>query len=124
IMRKIFKTEPYREVVEQLKRKKDDAQSELSKEMQYSEGHIRQIPTLLPERESSIFEVLENDHYNVNQVVQGLEEELSFYEDKTVENKKSYDDVYAEHTKMQEAYHFAKNVNDRFTELQQKEGAL
>ena len=63
-------------------------------------------------------------HYNVNQVVQGLEEERSFYEEKTVLDKKNYEDVYAEHTKMQEAFHTAKNVNERFTELQQKEAVL
>ena len=124
IMRKIFKTEPYRELVERLKAKKDDAQSQLLKEMQQSEGHIQQIPTLLPERESSIFDVLDNEHYNVNQVVQGLEEERSFYEEKTVLDKKNYEDVYAKHTKMQEAFHTAKNVNERFTELQQKEAVL
>ena len=124
IMRKIFKTEPYRELVERLKAKKDDAQSQLLKEMHKSEGHIQQIPTLLPERESSIFNVLDSKHYNVNQVVQGLEEERSFYEEKTVLDKKNYEDVYAEHTKMQEAFHTAKNVNERFTELQQKEAVL
>ncbi len=124
IMRKIFKTEPYRELVERLKAKKDDAQSQLLKEMHKSEGHIQQIPTLLPERESSIFNVLDSKHYNVNQVVQGLEEERSFYEEKMVLDKRNYEDVYAKHTKMQEAFHTAKNVNERFTELQQKEAVL
>lgn len=124
IMRKIFKTEPYRELVERLKVKKDEAQLELSKEMQLSEGHIQQIPSLLPERESSIFEVLDQEHYNVQQVVHGLEEEHSFYETKTVADKKSTDDIYAQHMKMQERYHKAKNVNERLSELREKEHAL
>jgi DNA repair protein SbcC/Rad50 len=124
IMRKIFKTEPYREIVEQLKEKKDAAQATLTKEMQQSEGHISQITSLLPERESSVFAILANEHYNVNQVVQGLKEELAFYQDKTVVVKKNYDDVYLKHTKMQETYHAAKNINERFVELQQKELAL
>ena len=121
IMRKIFKTDKYREIVEQLKGKKDDAQAILTKEMHQSEGHIGQIASLLPERESSVFTVLANEHYNVNQVVQGLEEEFAFYQDKTVIVKKSYDDVYAKHTKMQEMYHAAKSMNERFGELRQKE---
>lgn len=124
IMRKIFKTDKYREIVEQLKEKKDDAQATLKKEMQLSEGHIGQISSLLPERESSIFTVLENEHYNVNQVVLGLEEELVFYQEKTIVVKKSYEEVYIQHTKMQEAYHAAKNVNERFVELRQKEVLL
>ncbi|MER2089596.1 MAG: AAA family ATPase [Sporosarcina sp.] len=124
IMRKIFKTDQYREIVEQLKGKKDDAQSTLTKEMQLSEGHIGQIPSLLPERESSVFTVLANEHYNVNQVVQGLEEELAFYQENTVAVKKSYEDAYMKHTKMLEMYHVAKGMNDRFVELQQKELVL
>lgn len=124
IMRKIFKTDKYREIVEQLKGKKDDAQALLTKEMQQSEGHIGQIASLLPERESSVFTVLANEHYNVNQVVQGLEEEFAFYQDKTVVVKNSYDEVYAKHTKMVEMYHAAKSVNERFVELRQKELSL
>ncbi|KAA0965074.1 SMC family ATPase [Sporosarcina sp. ANT_H38] len=124
IMRKIFKTDKYREIVEQLKVKKDGAQATLKKEMQLSEGHIGQISSLLPERESSIFTVLENEHYNVNQVVLGLEEELVFYQEKTIVVKQSYEEVYKQHTKMQEAYHAAKNVNERFVELRQKEVSL
>nr|WP_222439316.1 SMC family ATPase [Sporosarcina sp. BP05] len=121
IMRKIFKTDKYREIVEQLKGRKENAQATLTKEMQQSEGHIGQIASLLPERESSVFTVLANEHYNVNQVVQGLEEELVFYQEKTVVVKKSYDDVYVKHAKMQETYHAAKSMNERFVELQQKE---
>nr|WP_218624989.1 AAA family ATPase [Sporosarcina sp. E16_3] len=121
IMRKIFKTDKYREIVEQLKGRKDNAQAILTKEMQQSEGHIGQIASLLPERESSVFTVLANENYNVNQVVQGLEEELVFYQEKTVVVKKSYDDVYLKHAEMQEIYHAAKSMNERFAELQQKE---
>lgn len=124
IMRKIFKTDKYLEIVEQLKGKKDNAQAILTKEMQQSEGHIGQIASLLPERESSVFTVLANEHYNVNQVVQGLEEELVFYQEQTVVVKKSYDDVYARHTKMQETYHAGKSMNERFVELRQKELSL
>src|SRR6185437_7419231 len=71
-----------------------------------------------------VFAVLSNENYNINQVVQGLEEELAFYEEKTVVDQKSYEDAYVEHTKMQEAYHVARNINERFIELQQKESVL
>jgi len=124
IMRKIFKTDKYREIVEQLKGQKDGAQASLTKETQLSEGHIGQISSSLPERESSVFTILANEHYNVNQVVQGLEEELLFYQENTVVVKKSYEDAYKKHTKMQEMYHAAKNMNERFVDLQQKESAL
>lgn len=124
IMRKIFKTDKYREIVEQLKGQKDGAHATLTKELQLSKGHISQISSSLPERESSVFTILANEHYNVNQVVQGLEEELVFYQDNTVVVKKSYEDAYMKHTKMQETYHSAKSMNERFVELQQKKSVL
>ena len=43
---------------------------------------IEQIPSLLPERESTIFEVLKTEHHNANQIIGGLEEELQFYNEK------------------------------------------
>ncbi len=124
IMRKIFKTDKYREIVEQLKGKKDEAQAALISEKQLSKGHIGQISSLLPERESSVFTVLANEHHSTTQVIQGLEEELSFYQVKTVMDQKSYEDVYTEHTKTQEIYHAAKSLNERFVELRQKEDSL
>ena len=124
IMRKIFRTEPYREIVEKLKVKKDAAQADLTSEMQMSEGYIRQVSSILPERESSIFEVLSNEHYNINQVVQGLEEEFIYYAEKTVNDKKSYEEIVKKHAETLASYHAAKSMNERFAEKEQKELAL
>ena len=74
IMRKIFKTEPYREIVDKLKGKKDEAQATLISEKQQKDGLIKQIPSLLPQRESAIFNVLANENYNEHQVMSALED--------------------------------------------------
>ncbi|MCZ2257921.1 AAA family ATPase [Sporosarcina sp. G11-34] len=124
ILRKIFRTEPYREIVEKLKVKKEAAQAELTSEMQLSEGYIRQVSSVLPERESSIFEVLSNEHRNINQVVQGLEEEFLYYAEKTVNDRKSYEEIVKKHAEMLEFYHAAKSMNERFEEKEQKESAV
>ena len=124
IMRKIFKTEPYREIVTRLKEKKDAAYASFTSEKQLSEGHIKQIPSMLPERDSAVFSVISDGNYNTNQVVQALEEEVQFYREKTVHDKKSYDTSYKKHEEMLGHFHVAKNLNERFTELEQRKEVL
>ncbi|MCZ2259675.1 AAA family ATPase [Sporosarcina sp. G11-34] len=124
IMRKIFKTEPYREIVDRLKVKKDEAQAALLNEKQQSNGLTKQISSLLPERDSTIFSVLANENYNVNQVVEGLEEELLFYNKKTIDEKSKYEKAYKRHEEMFSNYHAAKGVNERFIELDQRRATI
>jgi len=124
IMRKIFKTEPYREIVEQLKKKKDDIQLVLTSELRTSEGYIKQITSLLPDRESTIFNTLAQDNHNVSQVLQGLEDELVFYNEKTIMDKKEYDSHYKMHGEMAEKYHAGKTLNERFNEHEKRQFEL
>ena len=120
IMRKIFRTEPYREIVDRLKVKKDEAQAALLNESQQSKGLTKQIASLLPERDSTIFAVLANVNNNVNQVVEGLEEERLFYNEKTILEKNRYETAYKNHAEMSSNYHAAKGINERFAELEQR----
>ena len=120
IMRKIFKTETYREIVERLKVKKEEAQAALLQESQQSKGLIKQIASQLPPRNSTIFSVLANENHNVNQVIEGLEEEQLFYAEKIVSDKNNYETAYKNHSKMLDKYHEAKGINERFNELAQR----
>ena len=117
IMRKIFKTEPYREIVEKLKVKKDEAQAALISERQQSDGLIKQITSLLPKRDSPLFAVVANDNRNVNQVIEGLLAEQLYYEDKIKLDKNSYESADKNHAKTLEKYHVAKGINERLDEL-------
>lgn len=120
IMRKIFRTEPYREIVDQLKVKKDKAQAALVNENQESKGLTKQIASLLPERDSTIFAVLANENNNVNQVVEGLKEELLFYNEKTILEKNRYEAAYKNHAEMSSNYHVTEGINERFAELEHR----
>lgn len=123
IMRKIFKTEPYREIVEKLKVKKDEVQAKLLNEQRQSDGLIKQIASLLPQRDSSIFAVVANDNRNVNQVIDGLVEEQLFYEEKIKVDKNSYETAYKNHAETLEKYHVAKGINERLDELAERKAA-
>lgn len=120
IMRKIFKTEPYREIVEKLKVKKDAAQVALLNEQQKSEGFIQQIASRLPERESLIFESIAEKNYNNHQITQGLLEEESYYEEKIKHDQANYELASQKHAETLEAFHKAKSTNERLAELIEK----
>ncbi|WP_339251101.1 SMC family ATPase [Sporosarcina sp. FSL W8-0480] len=119
IMRKIFKTEEYREVVNRLKMKRDEAHVRLTEEKSRIEGFIRQIPSSIPERDSLIFEVLSSEYRNVSQVLDGIEEEAQYYSKKMVEDEKKYKLAYEKHAEMLSGYHVAKNINEQFDQLEQ-----
>ena len=120
IMRKIFRTEPYREIVVRLKAKQDEAKAMLQTEEQKRTSFIEQIPSLLPERDSAIFEVLKTDYHNANQIVDGLEDELKYYKEKTIHDQNLYVTANKSHAKMLEQYHIAKNMNDQLIELEKR----
>ena len=120
ILRKIFKTEPYKMISERLKRKKAHAEDELKIEQRTTNSCINSIESTLPKRDSSIFDVLAQDHYNIHQVISALHEEQSFYKETILLDKKKYDDSYLKHTDKSSEFHQAKGLNERFNEWETK----
>ncbi|GKV54663.1 nuclease SbcCD subunit C [Sporosarcina sp. NCCP-2222] len=121
ILRKIFKTEPYRQLVDRLKVQRDDLKVEWERERQSFDGLIRRIPSAVPHRDSLLFRSLENDQPNIYQIVEGLDNELVYYGNKIKENQKKYEEAYARHTEVQTSYHAAKMINQLFDDLERKE---
>ncbi|MFD1360107.1 AAA family ATPase [Lentibacillus salinarum] len=125
ILRRIFKTESYKQLNELLKQKKDRIQRNFMQEKQMRDHYIQTISATLPKRENSpLFQVLAEDYYNVNQVITGLDEEIQFYQDQIVIDQQTYEQAYTAHGKKQTEFHAAKALNDRFQELEQKEAEL
>ncbi|MBB4824325.1 exonuclease SbcC [Sporosarcina luteola] len=122
ILRKIFKTEPYRLLVERLKSQRDDLKVEWDRERHLFDGLLRQIPSIVPYRESPLFHLVENEQPNIYQIVEGLEDELTYYVNEIVDKQKKYEGAYSRHTEVQTGYHAAKTINQLFDDLEQKEG--
>ncbi|MFD1040160.1 AAA family ATPase [Virgibacillus byunsanensis] len=122
ILRRLFKTESYSHINELLKNKKAKVEEGFKQVQQERDHHIQSITTALPEREgSSLFQVLSEAYYNVNQVVEGLREEDAYYTKQMKIDKQKYDEAYKAHDKKQREFHQAKTINERFAELDQKE---
>ena len=124
IMRKIFKTEEYREIVNRLKTKKDEASQQLLVEKRKADGFVQQIANIIPQRESLLFEVLSKEYANPSQVLEGLEHEIGHYAEKRDEDEKRYTIAYRNHAEMLEAYHAAKKCNEQFELLDQRKIVL
>jgi len=125
ILRRLFKTESYKQINEVLKNKRSDADFNHKQLLQSREQYITSISSLLPMREESkMTEVVEAEYFNVNQVLAGLDEEAGYYDKKIATDEKNYTDAYAEHNLRQQAYHQAQTINEQFIELSEKEAGL
>ncbi|MFZ3580054.1 AAA family ATPase [Virgibacillus sp. DJP39] len=125
ILRRLFKTENYKHINDILKNKKTVIEQNFRQAQQTRDHHIQSIPAALPKREAStLFQVLSEEYYNVNQVVAGLEQEALFYQDKISADQQNYDAAFKNHDKKQGEFHLAQALNERFEELDMKEKQL
>src|SRR5699024_5155238 len=93
-----------------------------NKVSQTRDTYINHIKAVLPERDDSeIFEVLGNENYNVNQVLDALDKEIQYYIEKMKQDEKAYQTTNKKYEKMQETVQQAKAWNERFEELDRKE---
>lgn len=124
ILRKIFKTEPYKMISERLKQRKEAA----AKAHQYEEhtlaGHINRIASALPQRDSGLFELLAREHFNANQILNALELEAVYYSEKVSADEQAYLAAYQLHDGKLTEFHEAKKWNDRLQELEEKNKRL
>lgn len=124
ILRKIFKTEPYKMISERLKDKKVAAEAELKKEEMIRNSYTEQILASFPVRESSVFELIESSSFNTYQLVEALNEETNFYKEKVQRDELTYKEAYEKHATKQADYHESKAINEQFLELEGKEQKL
>lgn len=124
ILRKIFKTEPYKLISERLKQKRDAAEKIVSQQQQSLAIYMQRITDTLPERDSELVEVLSREHNNTNQVLQALENEKRYYQQKRVTDEEKREKAYQFHADKLSAYHEAKEWNGRFNELHIKNEQL
>lgn len=120
ILRKIFKTEPYKMIHEKLKEKKIVAEAELKKEQTTQANFTEQIIATFPTRPSKLFQLIEENNYNTFQLVEALKEEIYFYKQKVTIDELHSKEAYEKHLEKQKSYHEAKATNERFSELEIK----
>jgi DNA repair protein SbcC/Rad50 len=125
ILRKIFRTEPYRWISDRLKEKKKFAEEEFKRESATRDRYISDIQVTIPLREESkLFEFLSQENYNTNQIISGLEEEMIYFQDEIRRNKQNENSSGAAYNKKLEEFHKAEQVNEEFKKLEDKQKNL
>ena len=123
ILRKIFKTERYGEIAKKLEGKKQAAEEQAKMAKAMRDQYIDQISGALPLRESLLFERVQG-HANVYQILQALEEERIYYEQKALSDEAAYTTSFKAHNEMQEKCIEGEKLNERIHTLQLKRALL
>lgn len=125
ILRQLFKTESYNQISQLLRDRKNRIEQDFRQAQQGRDHFVQSIHTALPAREDAeLFQVLSEDYYNINQVVDGLEVEIKHYKEKVATDKQAYQTAYQKHDKKQTELHQAKALNDQFADLDKKQTEL
>ncbi|MCP1145990.1 AAA family ATPase [Lysinibacillus endophyticus] len=119
ILRKIFKTDRYGEMAQKLEEKKKQAEQQLNEARALKNSIIAQISGALPKRESLLFSLLDQ-HSNIYQLQDGLDEEIKFYQQKMKEDKKQYEEALNKYNEKYELYVANKAINDRLDAYEKK----
>lgn len=124
ILRKIFKTEHYREMADILKKRKDLAVSELNTARLSMEQIIRQLPVSLPQRDSLLFDTLQSDSIHPVRLLEGLEQERTHYQSVAKASNEAYRKAYEVHEQTQQEYFKGTALNTQFENLERKVNEL
>ncbi|MBD7907872.1 AAA family ATPase [Sporosarcina gallistercoris] len=124
ILRKIFKTEHYREMADILKKRKDFAVSELNTARLSMEQIIRQLPVSLPGRESFLFDTLQAESIHPTRLLEGLEQERIHYKTAAKASNETYRKAYEAHEQAQQAFFKGTALNTQFENLERKVNEL
>ncbi|MER1986767.1 MAG: SMC family ATPase [Solibacillus sp.] len=119
ILRKIFKTERYGEMVKRLEDKKQQAQQQAKQVEAVKNSYIEQLSGALPRRESQLFELLDGNA-NMYQIQQALVEEQSFYQQEIVQREAQYNEAFHVHSEQQQQLLAQQAINSRVEQLEHK----
>ncbi|HET7580310.1 MAG TPA: SMC family ATPase [Bacillales bacterium] len=123
ILRRIFKTGLYKRFAERLKERKQSVRKFYEDEARERELYIGQIKGVLPERaDAPLFQVLSQEHYNTNQIIEALKTELAHYGNEIEQYQKKREEAEKAYQDKLTVYHRAESVNERFNLLDQKRG--
>ncbi|MBO0995023.1 SbcC/MukB-like Walker B domain-containing protein [Bacillus sp. SD088] len=125
ILRRLFKTDRYQQIGEKLRNRKKRVEEMFQQEERVKASLIQNVQATLPVREGSLFfQVISQDHYNTQQILQGLEDEVAYYQEKKLQDHQQYEQAYKRHTEKQAEFYQAQALNEKFVELTSKRQQL
>lgn len=121
ILRRIFRTEPYQWMIEQLRLKRTEAKRLAEREGEALGRLFDFIVKEVPERDSSLLsEVFHRDYYNAQQILESLEAESDYYAIEKENKSAAHQKAEALFTQQLEKLHVAETLHSRFKSLEEK----
>lgn len=124
ILRKIFKTNRYGEIAQKLEEKKRIAEQRLNEAKVLKNSYIGEISGALPKREQSKLTTVINENSNIFQILEALQEERLFYEDKIAEDEKMYNESVEQYDASYKSFVANKQLNDRIDLFEKKKAQV
>ncbi|ABS22038.1 AAA family ATPase [Bacillus cytotoxicus] len=120
ILRRIFKTDRYKLMRELLDQKRKQWKDVLQGKQKEREIYFRNT-FQLPVRDGSLLEILvQQEHVNTHQVIEALEQEMSYYEAEIRQLQAQQIAQTKQLKEIEEHFHTAKSTNEKFQDLQRK----
>ncbi|BAC14206.1 exonuclease [Oceanobacillus iheyensis HTE831] len=121
ILRRLFKTEHYKYMNEILRQKKNTFEQSYNRVSDQLTQTMKQVSSTFPLRENSKLQyVFQTEYYNVQQVLEALNEEKTYYHQEIEKKTQQYTSSYKKHDIAQKEYYAAKHINEQFDQLQVK----
>ncbi|NDI35305.1 AAA family ATPase [Chengkuizengella sediminis] len=121
ILRRIFKTGLYKNVENILNEKRKQSQSLFEQQIKERGIYINSLKTALPMRDNTqLTEVFGQELYNTFQILDALEQEISFYKEQSSKNEFKLQQQTKKLQDLTAQYHHAEAINQRFDTLEQK----
>lgn len=121
IMRRIFRTHLFKFVAEHLNEKRKASQSEWELARRELDMQAANLKLSLAQREgSALSRVFGQEHFNVHQVLEALDEEMAHYEGERAIRQVRLEEDSRRHKALVEHYHAAARVNELYGELDRK----
>src|SRR5699024_9300074 len=90
--------------------------------VQKRDNYIQMIHSTIESRDdSALFRTLMSEHYNINQVISSLEEEINHYKKDVLEKEDRFKQAAGQLETQQALFYEAKRINEQFSELAEKE---
>ncbi|MDG0812057.1 AAA family ATPase [Cohnella rhizosphaerae] len=121
IMRRIFRTHLFKFVAEHLNEKRKASQSEWELSRRDLDMQAANLKLVLAQRENSaLARVLGQEHFNVHQVIEALDEEMAHYEGEKAVRQARLEEDSRRHKALVDRYHAAARVNELYGEFDRK----
>ncbi|MBO1003630.1 AAA family ATPase [Pseudogracilibacillus auburnensis] len=121
ILRRLFKTERYKQMNTLLKEKKETVHKRFLHEQQMLDHYMNSIHATLERREdSTLFTLLDNEFYNVEQIITSLDEEIFHLKKHITVANKEYTESLNKYEQKQTYYHQTVEINKQFVSLDEK----